>query len=150
MVDTFVQRVILARLSRDDVSDLLPGVDASVDVTALREELAMLNQSEVELGLSVARRTLSTTVAEVAQAEIDKRRSEIHAELKSATAESPLAEFATTDDPARTWKGLTLGRRREIVRLLVTVTLLPVRGRPAGGEIDPDSVRFAPVPAQAA
>lgn len=150
MVDTFVQQVIVARLSRDDVTDLLPRTDASVDVTVLQEELALLNQSEVELGLSLARRKLSTTAAEVAQAEIDQRRTEIHNELKSATAESPLAEFATTDNPAATWKALTLGRKREIVRLLVTVTLLPVRGRPAGGQIDPDSVRFDPVPTQAA
>ncbi|MGW4637482.1 recombinase family protein [Sphaerisporangium sp. NPDC004334] len=144
-VDAFIEKVIITRLSRGDVADLLPRTDPTVDVAALREELALLDQSEIELGLLIARRKLGGVAAEVAQAEIDKRRAEIHADLKSATAESPFADFAHTDDPARTWRDLSLGRKRECLRLLVKVTLLPVRGRPAQGQIDPHSVQIEPI-----
>ncbi|MFS1302565.1 recombinase family protein [Streptosporangium longisporum] len=123
-VDAYVERVMIARLSREDIAGLLPQ-RISVDVTALREELTLLDIQEKEIGLSLARKKISLTLAEVAQAEIDKRRTEINAEIKDGTAEHPLQEFVTSDDAESTWKQLTLGRKREIIRLLVTITLLP-------------------------
>ncbi|MBB2913153.1 DNA invertase Pin-like site-specific DNA recombinase [Streptosporangium becharense] len=129
--DEFVQQVMIARLSREDIADLLPQ-HASVDVTALREELTLLDAQEKEIGLSLARKTLSLTVAEVAQAEIDKRRREINTQITAASSEHPLQEFVISDDAARTWNQLTRGRKREIIRMLVTITLWPVgRGKRA-------------------
>jgi hypothetical protein len=42
------------------------------------------------------------------------------------TAESPLADFAATDDAQRTWDGLVIGRQREVLRTLLVVTLPPL------------------------
>ncbi|MET9344231.1 recombinase family protein [Nonomuraea sp. NPDC003804] len=133
-VDDYVERVVIARLSRQDIAELLPQ-HAPIDVTALHEELALLDADETEIGLSLARRRrggqgLSVAAAEVAQAEIDKRRAEISQQIIEAAAEHPLQEFAISDDAAKTWAGLSRGRKREILRMLVTITLLPVgRGR---------------------
>ncbi|MET8051727.1 recombinase family protein [Streptosporangium sp. NPDC005286] len=124
-VNDYVEQIMIARLSREDIADLLPQ-RVSVDVTALREELALLDAQEKEIGLSLARKKISLTIAEVVQAEIDKRRTQINTEIKDGTAEHPLQEFVASDDAAKTWKGLTRGRKREIIRMLVTITLLPV------------------------
>ncbi len=135
MVDAYVEKVIITQLSREDLADLLPQ-RANVDITALREELAILDADEKQMGMSLARRKISLTLAETAQAEIDKRRAEIHAQIKDSAGESPLHEFVISDDAAKTWKGLTRGRQREIIRLLLTITLNPVpRGhRPPAAE----------------
>ena len=54
----------------------------------------------------------------------------ISTELAAATQMDLLPELrAPGADPARVWKGLSLPRQREIVRLLCEVTLLPGRMR---------------------
>lgn len=138
LVDALVEQVIIGRLSRPDVVDLIPN-ETAVDVTALRDELRNLDAQETDLGLSIARRAISLAVAEVAQAEIDRQRSEIRADLAAASAESPLTDFAATDAAEPVWRSLSLGRRREILRLLGPVTLMP-GGR--GRAFDPETVVF--------
>lgn len=59
-----------------------------------------------------------------------------------AAAKSPLAEFAATDDARRTWEELTLGRKREVLRHLLTVTLPPL-GR--GHRFNRDLIQIGPV-----
>jgi hypothetical protein len=54
----------------------------------------------------------------------------IRAGLSAATAASPLAGFAATGNAQRTWEGLGTGRKREVLRTLLVVTLPPLsRGR---------------------
>jgi hypothetical protein len=55
---------------------------------------------------------------------------------------SPLAGIAGRPDAADVWADLDLGRKREIVKALVTVTLLPITGRLRGVVFDLDSVRI--------
>ena len=66
----------------------------------------------------------------------------IEAQLEAAAPVSPLAGIAGRPDAADVWAGLDLGRKREIVKALVTVTLLPMTGRLRGVVFDPDSVRI--------
>jgi hypothetical protein len=124
-VDTFVEGVIIARLSRNDVADLIPH-EMEADVSALRDELVVCEGRKRDAALMFARRTIDEEQLETISAELDQRMGEIRADLKAATAHSPLSAFAMTDDAKRTWDDLSIGRKREITRNLMTVTLTPL------------------------
>lgn len=138
-VDGFVTSVIVARLSRDDVAELLPS-RVTVDVSALRDRLRELDAEEVDVALRARRKAITAVMMEVYAADIERERAEIRKQINDATAESPLADFVGTDDAAGTWERLSLGRKREILRLLATVTLLPT-GR-GTRTFRPESIRW--------
>ena len=129
-VDAHVEEVIVDRLSRDDVSDLVPATP-QVDVAGLRDELRVLDERKVEAAQRFAAGSIDGTQLDTITAAVDGRRAEIRAQLAEAPQNSPLAEFAATTNATELWDSLTLGRKREIVKLLpLSVTLLPIgRGR---------------------
>lgn len=124
-VDAHVGNVIVERLSRPDVTDLLPR-EAQVDVAALREDLAVLEARKKGAAQMYARGTINSEQLETITAETDQAISKIRADLSAATARSPLADFAVTEDARRSWDDLPLGRKREVLRHLITVTLPPL------------------------
>ncbi len=73
-----------------------------------------------------ARRAIDEEQLVTITAELDQAITRIRAGLSDATAKSPLADFAVTQDARRTWEGLSLGRKREVLRHLITVTLPPL------------------------
>ena len=123
--DKFVENVIVARLSREDVAGLIPH-EAEVDVAALRDELVVCDTRKRGAAQLYARGTIDDAQLETISAELDHRMAEIRADLNAATSHSLLSAFAMTDDARRTWEELTIGRKREIVRILLTVTLPPL------------------------
>ncbi|YCK33044.1 recombinase family protein [Actinomadura sp. ATCC 39365] len=127
-VDARVERVVVKRLSRDDIRDLLPA-HVEADVPALREEIVTLTQAKKDAARKVALGKWDEETGDAAIAAAMTRIEEIRETLRQATTNSPLAEFITTDDAQRTWDGLSLGRKREIIRLLVTVRLVPIDRR---------------------
>jgi site-specific DNA recombinase len=129
-VDAHLERVIVDRLSRDDVADLVPDTP-QVDVAALRDELRVLDERKVEAAQRFAAGGIDGTQLDTITATVDGRRAEIRAQLAEATQNSPLAEFAATTNAAEHWESLTLGRKREILKLLpLSATVLPIgRGR---------------------
>ncbi|WP_219518212.1 recombinase family protein [Nonomuraea ceibae] len=127
-VDARVERVVIKRLSRGDVHDLLPA-NVEADIPALRQEIVTLNQAKKNAARKLTLGMWDEETADEAIATAIGRIAEIREILRQATSDSPLAEFAASDDAQRTWDGLSLGRKREIIKLLVTVTLLPLRRR---------------------
>lgn len=117
LVDEHVQRIVVARLSRADVADLIPGT-REVDVGALREELRILDERKVDAAQRFAVGSIDGTQLETITATLEQRMGAIRAELADSTAQSPLAEFAYATDARRLWQSLPLGRKREIVKLL--------------------------------
>lgn len=127
--DMYIENVIVARLSREDVASLIPH-EVEVDVSALRDELVVCDNRKRGAAQLYARGTIDDAQLETITAELDQRMSEIRTDLNAATSHSPLSVFAMTDDARRTWDELPIGRKREIVRILLTVTLPPLgRGR---------------------
>ena len=143
--DAYVGATITARLERPDAADalIIPGgaeeapADLRRQVTALREllnEQARLHARGVIDGQQLA----------AGSAEL-RSRLEVAENLLAATeATSPLAGIAGRADAADVWASLDLGRRRAIVRSLVTVTLHRARGgkRSGGAYFDYSSVIF--------
>jgi site-specific DNA recombinase len=62
--------------------------------------------------------------------------------MATAVAGSPLAGFAGSDDVAAAWDAASVSRRKAVIDVLMTVTLLPApRGRRPGGHyFDPGSI----------
>jgi len=139
-VDAHVENVIIERLSRPDVTDLLPR-ETDVDVAALREELIVLEARKKGAAQMYARGTIDEEQLGTITAEAARRISQIRADLSQATARSPLADFAATDDARQTWEELTLGRKREVLRQLITV-MLPPLGR--GHTFTRDLIQIGP------
>jgi DNA invertase Pin-like site-specific DNA recombinase len=124
-VDQFVASVIVARLSRPDVTDLIPR-ERDVDVAGLRDELIVCDARKRSAAQMFATGTIDEEQLATITAELDQQITTIRAELSAAAAGSPLADFAATDDAQRTWDGLGIGRKREVLRTLLEVTLPPL------------------------
>jgi DNA invertase Pin-like site-specific DNA recombinase len=157
-VDDYVASVIINRLSLPDAGTLLrppPRAALAADVKKLRAEAKELQAQKLKQVRMHARREIDDADLREGRREIVTRLTEIERQIAGATDEpDPLAEFRGRPALA-VWKGLTIARRRAIVRLMVTVTLLPSRRGgaptvdPVTGEarhFHPDSVRVEWLP----
>ncbi|MFJ2514657.1 recombinase family protein [Streptomyces griseoviridis] len=149
LVDEYVAAVACERLSRRDLVDLVAPPRPEVDLGALRQELAESQRRKTEASLAYARGAIDLEMLETIKAEADRQSSKIRKQLSAAVVESPLAGFLAVDGAeavAALWETLSLPRRREIVRLLMTVTVgrAPhTRGQPPA--LDPATLIITPV-----
>lgn len=124
-LDEFVERVVIARLSRPDAADLLDDRERH-DVDALRGERRRLETAIRQAGddemdglIDRAERVRLTRRANARLAEIDEK-------LRAGVDTSALAEIVGSDDVAAAWHGLTLGKKRAILEALATVVVFSV------------------------
>jgi site-specific DNA recombinase len=147
--DQFVEQVILERLGRPDARDLLTA-DQQADTAGLHLRDSALASRLVELGRLYGDGVIDAPQLQAAIAAIRTQREQITAALAAASRGSVLAGVADAPDPARVWEGLDLSRRRAIVDVLCTVTILPARkGRRPGwrageGYFQAETVRVEP------
>lgn len=140
--DDFVTRVITGRLARPDAVSLLPQDGRpGTDVAALRKEAAALRELLDQQARLHARRIIDDRQLEAGSIELRGRLDEVGQQLTASAGTSPLAGIAGHPDAAEIFRGFDLGRQREIVKAMVTVTLLPV-GKRSGRVFDPDTVRI--------
>jgi DNA invertase Pin-like site-specific DNA recombinase len=148
-LDAYMENVILERLSRPAAAELL-APDQRGDTSALHLRDAALRARLDELGRLCGEGLIDASQLVQGTAAIRTQREEITAQLAAASRGSVLAGVADAPDPAKVWAGLDLSRKRAIVDVLMTVTILPAhKGRRAGwraGEtyFDPASVRTEP------
>ncbi|MBT2423385.1 recombinase family protein [Streptomyces sp. ISL-22] len=152
LLDAYIEATVIERLSRPDVAELMaPRQD--VDFDGLREERTQLQERKDGLAVAFGRGSIDMAQLEAGTADIVKRLGEIQRRLIDAVGESPLTPFALDPGNAESlWAGLSLGRKREIIRTLMTVTILQApqrrRGRrPADAppeELDTSTVILAP------
>ena len=148
-VDRFVEKVILERLSRKDARDLLTR-DTPGDTAGLHLEADQLDQRLKGLADAYADGAIDAGQLRSGSERLRARQAAVEEEIAARSRRSVLAGVADAPDPAKVWKGLPLDRRRAVVDVLVTVTILPGRrGRRPGwqaGEsyFDPATVRVEP------
>jgi len=140
-LDEFVQAVIIERLSRPDAADLLAPA-SNVDAVVLAREANGLRARIAEAKDAWESGVLTLADMKVRTARMGDKLDAIEATLASAAGRSPLAGLAGNLDAATVWDGLDLGRRRAVLDVLLTVTVLPRDRRGRG--FDPDSVRVTP------
>jgi site-specific DNA recombinase len=149
-VDALVEAVTVERLSRPDARDLLTPDQQGDDPTALHLRDAALAARLRELGRLAGQGAIDPIQLVEATAEIRRQREDITAQLAAVSRGSVLAGVVDTADPAKAWASLDLSRKRAIIDVLMTVTILPSRkGRRPGwrsGEsyFDPATVRIEP------
>lgn len=121
-LDTFVERVIVARLARPDAVDLLDERERG-DADALRAERERLTTTIRQAGddemdglIDRAERVRLTKRANGRIAEIDEK-------LRSGADIDALAGVVGAADVQATWDALTLGRKRTILEALATVVV---------------------------
>ena len=130
-VEEFIEKLVVARLSRPDAADLVTVEEAGIDVAALREEAAAIRvnleemASDRALGRITRAQMLKATEAGTARLEA------IGAELDDAARENVLAPLVAAENAAAVWEGLDISRKRSGIKTLMSVTLLsPGRGAP--------------------
>ncbi len=128
-VDDFVSAVVVARLARPDLLELLAADSGDDGASAAATEAA---EKQVRLdGFYDAAAAGELTPAALARIEA-KLLPEIESARRRAVrvAPSPLLLEVTGTDAERRWAGLSLEQRREVIDLLCEVRILPVgRGR---------------------
>jgi site-specific DNA recombinase len=130
-VDHYVETVIIARLARADLADLItppPGVDT----VALSQEAAAIRRNLDELGADRALGLVSRSQMLAATQRGNARLEEIGADLAEAAGASVLGPFVEARErAAEVWEELDLARQRAVIDTLCTVTLDPAGRRAA-------------------
>jgi hypothetical protein len=141
-VETFIEKIVVGRLSRADAADLVTVEDSGIDVMALREEAAAIRKNLEEMAGDCAVGRISRAQMLKATEAGNARLAEIGAELDSAARENVLAPLVAAENAASLWETLDISRKRAVIKTLMTVTLhSPGRGprRP----FDPATVAVA-------
>jgi site-specific DNA recombinase len=134
LVDEVVEAVILARLSQPDAAALFVEDE---DVPVLRAECAELRTRRDDLAGLLADGLLASTVVRERSQELTRRINDLEDRISRALGESPITALADVEDVAAAWQSMPLRERKQIVALLMTVTIVPA-GK--GQRFSPDQV----------
>jgi DNA invertase Pin-like site-specific DNA recombinase len=143
-LDTFVDEIVLARLSRPDAAIVLGGTEAA-DIAGLQAKREGLRARLDELSAMFAEGSIDGPQLKRGTAELHRQLDGIDAQLAHARSASAMANLILAGDDLRaTWAASPPGVRGAVIDALMTVTVLPTaRGRKPGGRyFDPDSVRI--------
>jgi site-specific DNA recombinase len=132
-VDKYVENVMVGLLHRDNIAQMIRPAK-QIDTEALYAEVKILEQKKAD---AARKNTLGVAgyddaVFETILATADQRITEIWDELSEGNEQDPLSDFARSQDAQQTWDAQSIGRKREILRRLLVVTLPPIgRGHKA-------------------
>jgi DNA invertase Pin-like site-specific DNA recombinase len=140
-VDRHVEGVMLGLLSRPDFLSALATDSDGPDAEALRLEAVTIRASMGEAAdLFAAHSITGAQLAKITKA-LQERLDDAEAAMARASRGGALAPFVGRD-PVKVWKGLTMDRKRAVVREVMTVTVLPSGKR--GNGYDPTLTRIEP------
>jgi site-specific DNA recombinase len=141
--DDYVAITIIERLNRPDAADLLrPPARPGIDTAVLRAEQRKIEAAGTRQAAMHALGDLTDQEMKAGSRARQARLAEIAGQLSATTAPDPLAEFREAPDAGVVWEGLSLARRRDVLSVLATVTLMPATRR--GNRFDSASVAIAP------
>jgi DNA invertase Pin-like site-specific DNA recombinase len=136
LVDEVVEIDVLARLALPDAASMFA---AETDIPALRSEAAELRIRRDDLAALLADGLLSATAVRERSQQLTSRINALEDRIGQALGESPVIALAAADDVLTAWEQLSLRVRKQVVSLLVNVTILPA-GK--GKRFDPAQVRI--------
>jgi site-specific DNA recombinase len=141
-VEEFIDKLVIARLSRADAAGLVAVEETGVDVAALREEAAAIRRNLEDLAGDCALGRISRAQMLSATGKGNARLDEIGAELDHAARENVLAPLVAAENAAKVWEDLDLSRKRAVIKTLMSITLHSP-GRGARRPFDPATVEIA-------
>jgi hypothetical protein len=141
-VEAFVEKLVVARLSRPDAADLVSVEEAGVDVAGLRGEAAAIRRNLEEMAGDCALGRISRAQMLKATQAGNARLAAIGAELDGAARENVLAPLVAAENAAAVWAGLDISRKRAVIKTLMSVTLYSP-GKGPRRVFDPATVQVA-------
>jgi DNA invertase Pin-like site-specific DNA recombinase len=138
-VEEFIEKLVVARLSRADAAGLVAVEETGVDVAALREEAAAIRRNLEDMAGDCALGRISRAQMLSATGKGNARLEEIGAELDHASRENVLAPLVAAENAAKAWDDLDLSRKRAVIKTLLSITLHSP-GRGARRPFDPATV----------
>jgi site-specific DNA recombinase len=139
-VEDFIERLVIARLSRPDAAGLIIVPEGGPDVGVLREEAAAIRQRLDEMAADRADGLMSRAQLLAATERANTRLAEIGAQLEDAARENVLTPLVAAENAAAVWESLDQSRQRAVIRTLMTITVLSP-GRGARQAFDPATVQ---------
>ncbi|WPU08090.1 recombinase family protein [Pseudarthrobacter oxydans] len=136
LVDDVVNAVIVGRLSRPDAARMFT---ASDDTAALRQKATDLRDRRDALAAMLADGLLSPSAVREQAGRLSTELHQVESALSSANSLNPAAEVIAADNVGEAWAGQPLGIRRQIIRALAGVTVLPA-GK--GTRFSPEQVKI--------
>ena len=138
-VETFIEKLVIKRLSREDAADLVAAPERGPDVMALREEAAAIRRNLEEMAADRALGLITRPQLLAATERANIRLDEIGTELEHAARENVLAPLVAAENAAEVWERLDLSRKRAVIKTLMAITLHSP-GRGARRPFDPATV----------
>ncbi|XTR52895.1 recombinase zinc beta ribbon domain-containing protein [Pseudarthrobacter sp. So.54] len=135
-VDELVTAVIVARLARADASKLFVDSDKVAELRALATDLRGRRDA---LAALLADGLLSPTAVREQSAKISRALLEAETAMSAAEGVNPLAGVIGAEDVSNSWEALPLTSKKQVIRSLVEVTLLPA-GK--GVRFNPEHVKI--------
>ena len=105
-VEDFIQKLVIARLSRADAADLVAIPEGGPDVGALREESAAIRTNMEEMAADRALGLITRAQMLAATERANMRLGEIESELEHAARENVLAPLIAAENAAAVWEDL--------------------------------------------
>lgn len=140
-LDSFVSKLVIARMEKADIRSLMAEAQrrtkATREATQKMQELEdrLKDAAEAFANGAITMAQLTTINASVRPA-LDKLRSESVAPDRVRV----LGDLVSATDPSEVWNAMTQERRRAVVSLLMTVTVMPLGKR--SPLFNPDGVRI--------
>ncbi len=121
-LDAFIERLVIARLTREDAADLLIDRERP-DATALGATLARLEATRRELGDDRDEGLIQRAEYVRRLRAVDGKIAEVRAKLEKGAVVEPLRDLVGADDVRTAWEALTLGRKRAVIEALMTIVV---------------------------
>ncbi len=126
VIDELVAELAVARLSRDDASDLLTPTDDGPDIAALNARLVELEGRETSIALLIVGVKMKPAAVEPALDELHSELRSVSEQIARTVRRDPLAEAVGREDVRVWWDRLTLARKRVTVETLMDVRIQSV------------------------
>ncbi|MEV0152187.1 recombinase family protein [Micromonospora sp. NPDC050686] len=131
-LDVFVGAIVVERLSRPDVTELL-AASGRPDTGALHRDAAALRERLDGLAAAYADGAIDVRQLREGSERLRARLAELEEQMAAAGRGDALAGLIGVPDPGEAWEALGLHRRRAVVDTLMTVTIHRTKkGRPRG------------------
>lgn len=146
-VDEYVESLVIERLARPDLADLLATgeEDGTADIAV---EIASLRGQLDELARLFAQRAITASQLATASTALQDQLETAEKRLAGSVRDARFDGLIGATDPQAAWKALGLDRQRHVIDALMVVTILPApKGRrpgwtPGRRYFDPDTVHI--------
>lgn len=125
-IDEAVGQYVVARLSRDDARDLLTDSSRVPDPQDLRTEASSLRARLEGVAVEFADGALTAAQLRAITERLRGRLDDVEHQLADQGRVDVLGPLVDAPDMQEAWQSLTIGQRRAVVDMLLTVTIHPV------------------------